>query len=168
MVERAGGSDPDDAAREIGVVVLTHGRKDHPNRSLDRALRSVALQDYEGAISIFVLGDNCRAAQEIPRDLSRTAGLRLTEWSLSGDKELESLPEVSRVAFLRSAALRFVDSRYVCFLDDDNWWEPNHLSSLYAIFRERPVRAAHQSAKADGQRSAVEGRPLSLDAARRG
>jgi hypothetical protein len=39
--------------------------------------------------------------------------------------------------------LSVVDTDFVCFLDDDNQWEPDHISSLYDALTSNPVAASH-------------------------
>jgi glycosyltransferase involved in cell wall biosynthesis len=50
-----------------------------------------------------------------------------------------------RIARARNIGLNKVDTPWVAFLDDDNWWEPNHLASLYAHITEADVIYANST-----------------------
>ena len=128
---------------EIGVIVLTHDHRDHPNRSLYASLTSIARQDYPGPIRVLLLGDNCASTPRAPESLFRSAGLYVSEWNLTPGRGSRTMPDVAHVARLRSISLQLIDSPYVCFLDDDNVLEHEHLSTLYNLLRERLALATH-------------------------
>ena len=39
----------------------------------------------------------------------------------------------------RNFTLVNTSHKYIAYLDDDNWWEPNHLEALYAAIKEKDV-----------------------------
>ena len=106
----------------------TDGERD----TLDRALASVAKQDYRGEIRILLVCDRCDAPSQkcaVPVQAVRI-----------------DLPEkvvITRLAKLRDIAIRLAETPLLCFLDDDNWWEHNHLSSLVATMNNTGAHAAH-------------------------
>ena len=117
----------------ITVVTLTRGR---PNL-LSRAVASVKSQNYKGLIQHLILTDD---------DDNSTNSLKLTkEWNV----DWISIPRekkdhrISRVARLRNMAIRISKCRWICFLDDDNEWLPNHLTSLVACALRNGLRAVH-------------------------
>jgi len=121
----------------VTVVILTHGRPE----PLTEALESVAQQDYCAPIQVLVFGDNAPYVHELTRecpDGSRVAGLTLDGWAPPpGQSPFE------RVALLRNMALELVRTPLVCFLDDDNTWSADHVSSLAEAMRAAGAPAAH-------------------------
>lgn len=115
-------------APPVTVVVLTRCKR----RTLDRALRSVAAQDYDGEIQILLVCDQCDAPScELP---ARVQSVRI------------DLPEdvtIARVAKLRDMAIRLVSTPLLCFLDDDNWWDINHLTTLFTSMEKFGAPAVH-------------------------
>ncbi len=121
---------------EIGVVILSKGSRE---TWLKIAIDSVCKQEYLGPISILIIGDGY-----YPHNLSlyhRQDGLSLEIAFLSN--YYSELPTVSRVARLRNEALSLTKSPLVCFLDDDNWWESNHLETLYELIIATDLPAVH-------------------------
>jgi dTDP-4-amino-4,6-dideoxygalactose transaminase len=121
----------------VTVVVLTHGRPE----LLAQALESVARQDYGGPVKVLVFGDNAPYAPGI----AKTCVLEGAVASLSVDgwEPTASQSTFERVALLRNMALELVRTPLVCFLDDDNSWQSNHLSSLLNVMRSAGTPAAH-------------------------
>ncbi|MEV0695697.1 DegT/DnrJ/EryC1/StrS family aminotransferase [Streptomyces sp. NPDC050388] len=109
-------------APTVDVVVITTG--DRP--TIKEALASVATQDTGATVRITVWVDSPETAL---LDLDMTAPDRVVRIST------DSLParSVERIGMLRELAVRACDGDYVAFLDDDNMWEPDHLSSLLAL-----------------------------------
>jgi glycosyltransferase involved in cell wall biosynthesis len=121
----------------VTVVVLTRGR---PNK-LAEALRSIVNQDYAGPLAILVFGDNAPYINEVTDlDVSKLPMMRLNinGWSVAPQQSV-----FERVTVLRSMSLELVKTPLVCFLDDDNMWMPDHISSLVTTMRASNVPAAH-------------------------
>jgi dTDP-4-amino-4,6-dideoxygalactose transaminase len=127
----------------VNVVVLTTGVRD----SLADALRSVVAQDYAGPYSVLlVCDDRYEAGARVSGLVETVAGLdRLIVRRVSLVEEAQSLPTdpYARVAILRRLALSLVSATLVAFLDDDNAWEPEHLSSLVHLMGETGSPAVH-------------------------
>lgn len=122
---------------EVTVVILT---RDRPERLAD-ALRAVADQDYEGTLRVVIFGDNAPYVGEVSELFATTLPLkRLTIDGWCGPT-VES--PFKRIPILRNMALQLVDTPLVCFLDDDNVWAFNHVSSLVFSMRSAGVPAVH-------------------------
>lgn len=45
---------------------------------------------------------------------------------------------------LRTILSFLANSAHLTYLDDDNWWEPNHISSLLSVIKENPWAFSHR------------------------
>lgn len=129
----------------IGVVTVTRGRKD----LLRRALDSVYAQDFDGEIQhIVVLDDDpesmsvldaarCRPGLQVVGHLAPRPPAEVDE--VPGDRR-RVYPRLSR---LFNTGVRLCSTTWISFLDDDNEFEPNHLSSLVACARDTGGVAIH-------------------------
>lgn len=121
----------------VTVIVLTRGRPD----KLAEALRSIVNQDYAGPLEILICGDNAPYINEVTEpDVSN---LPLTRLNIDGWSVGPQQSVFERVTVLRSMSLKLVKTSLVCFLDDDNMWMPDHISSLVNTMRTSGVPAAH-------------------------
>ncbi|MGH8903839.1 MAG: glycosyltransferase family 2 protein [Egibacteraceae bacterium] len=122
------------ATEAITVITVTRERP----ALLRRAIRSVLVQDYRGPTTHLVLVDGC------PATISwlRSARPGPLSWMMvprcPGQR---SGP--ARLAKLRNLAVRLVKTRWMAFLDDDNEYEINHLSSLMACAQSSGSPAVH-------------------------
>jgi hypothetical protein len=108
----------------INVVIVS-------NRSkvlLETAIGSALRQDCKATVRVHVLRDD--TGRESVRIKVKQTECRVTY--LPPIHLKKSTSTVERVATMRNFALSQVVGRYVCFLDDDNEWEQDHLSSLLA------------------------------------
>ena len=121
----------------VTVVTLTHGR---PER-LTEALESVTGQDYAGPVRVLIFGDNAPYVSEITRSFA--GALQIESLSVDGWDPTPDQSTFERVALLRNMALKLVHTSLVCFLDDDNVWEPQHVSSLVEVMRKTGAPVAH-------------------------
>lgn len=96
----------------VGVVIPTRGRPE----TLGRAVASVYAQDYPGLIEVAVVFD-----QEDPRPVPVTddPNRRVT---IVGNART---PGPSGA---RNAGVLALDTAFVAFLDDDDWWEPTKVA----------------------------------------
>jgi len=122
---------------ELSVLILT---KDRP-ALLTRAVTSISKQNFEGRIQVLIVGDDCPYVKpamfgaEFPQ-------LHLRLINISGDI-FNDVSTLERIARLRNLALSQVSTEYIAFLDDDNQWAQNHLSSLYKTMIETGCPAVH-------------------------
>ena len=93
----------------VSVIVPTYNRKD----LLNLAINSINSQDYINK-EIIIIGDNCPEFKEID-------GCRCV-----------NLPENHGAggAVPRNYGIMLANGKWIAYLDDDNQWEPNHISSL--------------------------------------
>lgn len=106
------------------ISVLTVTRR---ATTIHRCLSSVARQQYPGQLEHLVLVDG---------DLDVFCAWRRASASASASVQLVSRTAQdrngpARLAYLRNMAVELANSEYVVFLDDDNAWDSNHLSSLW-------------------------------------
>lgn len=124
-------------APEITVVTITRTRPD----LLEQALESVERQECEAAFDHLVLVDAC----------ADTAAM-LAERRFAHDLHWELVPRApgehsgpGRSSLLRNLGVAQARGRYIAFIDDDNRWADNHLSSLLALARESGSAAVHSA-----------------------
>ncbi len=135
----SGPRQPADAPR-VSVVLLT--RADRPE--IFRAIESVARQEPAIDLELLVVidGDGPLAASleeflaRLPARLGRRA-VRVTD--------VDGFPAdtAGRVAALRNLAVPLTRAPWVCFLDDDNRWLPDHLATLLDEARASGRPAVH-------------------------
>jgi dTDP-4-amino-4,6-dideoxygalactose transaminase len=129
--------------REVCVVVVTSGQRD----TLTEALGSLKEQTYSGPCSVLLLCDNQDCSADRVPDLVAAAalprGIPVRIVSLMFDVGTGDNAAFARVARLRNAALGWVTAPLVAFLDDDNAWEPEHLSSLTRLLDQTRTLAVH-------------------------
>jgi hypothetical protein len=118
-------------------VIVVSGRGAHAASS---AVATIVQQDYPGAIHILLVADNwdcaaCDPPLQADRVLRRVGIMDLDPRA--------GQPTAERVARLRNMALSLVSSDLVCFLDDDNRWAPNHISSLVTLLTATGAQAVH-------------------------
>jgi hypothetical protein len=109
--------------------------------SLARCVASVARQDTDAVIRQFVFVDG----EPTPAAAERLGGLA-TEFALTlvpVEADAEVRGRFGRIAALRRRALAVVDAPRVIWLDDDNWWDPDHVDSLLSLARAAPHALVH-------------------------
>ncbi|MGG4340425.1 glycosyltransferase family A protein [Paenibacillus lautus] len=122
--------------KSISVLTVTRGRA----QLLDRAIKSVLSQTYQGPTQHYILIDDCL---DTLRFLEKNySGNERVAWKfysrLESDKSGPSL-----LARLRTSAIHSVTSNWFSFLDDDNEFYPEHLEKLYDFAMENNCNAVH-------------------------
>lgn len=125
-----------DPAVLVTVVTLTRNRP----HLLERALRSVQRQDLDAPFRHLVVIDDCHETYTFLR--SREPLPANVRWLLAG-RGPGDVSGPGRSARLRNMAVRASRAPWIGFLDDDNEWEPDHLSSLLECAGRTGHRAVH-------------------------
>jgi hypothetical protein len=123
--------------QSVTLIILAHGR----SQRLIEALNSVSQQDCDFPLRVLLFGDNAPYVNEIARSFDGMLtidSLSIDGWISKPDKSL-----FERVARLRNMALNLVETPLVCFLDDDNIWEKQHVSSLVEAMHTSGAPVAH-------------------------
>lgn len=118
----------------VSIVTPTTG-----NPLLKQAVQSVQAQDYDNIEYIIVIdGEERRAnAEQV-----------LGELSLAKDTRILQLPYITGHSRYRGhriygASSFLVEGDYIIYLDEDNWLDPHHVSSLAAIIEEHNLDWAY-------------------------
>lgn len=107
---------------KISVVISTYNRA----KLLRLALESVLQQNLIDKYEIVIVGDNCPDLEKVMNDYKNN---KIKWWNLDKNHGCGSAP--------RNYALKFItQGKYIAYLDDDNIWKPNHLSSLLSKIEE--------------------------------
>lgn len=125
----------------ITVVTITRERP----HLLVRAIRSVRLQDYSGQIIHTIIVDDCGATAKMLTEGNYPTSQSFT-WRLAQRRVGESSGP-TRLARLRNSAVNVTETAWICFLDDDNEFEREHLSSLVACAIRTRSPAVHSHRK---------------------
>lgn len=130
---------------EITVITLTRGY----NTALLRAVASVLHQDYPGRIVHRIIVDNCLKTyirlSQLESSENRILKLHLearTRGELKKDPR-DKRTVYPRIARLLNLGVEMSETRWIAFLDDDNQYEPNHLSSLVNCAKQNRCSAVH-------------------------
>lgn len=145
MAGQTGGTTRD----SIGVVTVSRGRPE----LLRRAMASVRAQDVTEDIEHVIVIDDDLETLAAVRDAPRRPGLRTTvHLTARPPEEVNEPPGDRRRVYPRLSRLfnlgaRIATTEWIAFLDDDNEYEPHHLSSLLACAREHDAPAVHSGRK---------------------
>lgn len=116
---------------DVAVVMPTMLRP-----SLERAIRSIFAQDLSGRIQILLGIDVARGEYDQVRRLVEICpdhiALDLIDPGYSTSARHGGVHPNQASGSLRAVLTYLANSRFVAYLDDDNWWAANHLSSLRA------------------------------------
>jgi GT2 family glycosyltransferase len=119
----------------ISVVIPTYKRGD----LLNRAILSAMTQDYEN-LEVVVVGDNC---PDLERMIAAMAHPRVRMFNLKKNHGAGG-------AVPRNHAIAAAGGSLIAYLDDDNFWKPGHVSSLYEGMRASGTSYAFSSMEVDG------------------
>ena len=115
---------------DVAVVIPTVLRPE-----LNRALESVYAQDFAGRIHLLVGVDDPRGKVPVLPPPPHIA-LQVFYPGYSTSARNGGLSAPGDGGALRSVLTLLANSPYVAYLDDDNWWAPEHLSNLRQAMAE--------------------------------
>ncbi|MFI7449656.1 DegT/DnrJ/EryC1/StrS family aminotransferase [Nonomuraea sp. NPDC049714] len=121
----------------IDVIVTTQGQR----KSLSDALAGVARQQVNADVRVTLWLDSTSRQTSESLALLRDADPAIAEIRHVGNDIAPQEP-FARIAAIRQAAADGSTADYVTFLDDDNIWEPDHLSTLLRLI-SRGYQAVH-------------------------
>ena len=102
--------------------------------TLGRALKSVYNQDFGGRIQILIGIDKSTSNRDALKNLCSTQPphcmTTIVDLGYSTSVKHGGLRLAKDGGSLRTVLSYIANSRYLAYLDDDNWWSRNHLSSL--------------------------------------
>jgi len=118
----------------VSVVIPTYRRKELLGKAIDSALA----QDYAN-LEILVVGDNC-------------PDLDPEEWSSEPRVRILNLPKNNGAggAIPRNYGIMLAAGEMIAYLDDDNFFLSDHISTLYSTLRLHGAAFAFSSMKVDG------------------
>ena len=121
---------------EVTVITLTRERPD----MVKRAIASVQKQKCEYKIHHLVLVDDCQQTKEMfEKSMFDNPNL---VWKYF-PREPGDCSGPGRSAVLRNIGVEISQSRWICFLDDDNEYEPDHIRSLVRCILHAGSPVAH-------------------------
>lgn len=118
-------------------------RVDH----LERTIEAVRTQTY-GNVEHVVVKAQCGQGNDCPRcGETRVLAERYTK---NGNRfhYIELSEPGDRFGYFgRNLAIQSSDAPLIAYLDDDNWWEPNHLETLYDALHEKGASFAFSASR---------------------
>lgn len=101
---------------------------------LQRSVRSVYEQDFPGTVQIMVGIDVVRGSKDIltrlEKECPKNMTLTVIDIGYSTSKRHGGIYANWSGGSLRTILSFAANSKYLAYLDDDNWWAPGHLSDL--------------------------------------
>jgi len=135
---------PDQNEHTISVIIPTYNRA----VELQRALHSVLSQSYTN-ILIYIVGDKCPTLEDtmetVLKSLSKEDLKKIFYWNLQENSKRYGA--VSRNYGLKMMAT----TEWIAYLDDDNYWLPNHLETLMDSAKSENADFAFSSFLVDGK-----------------
>lgn len=121
---------------DVAVVIPTVMRD-----TLSRAVESIFTQDLQGSIQILLGVDDPGANMSVLDALIEKCpghiAISVVDPGYSTFVLNGGLYPIRAGGVLRTALSYLANARHVAYLDDDNWWAPNHLSTLKKAIRDR-------------------------------
>lgn len=123
----------------LGVAIATYQRRDGRTKELlTRALGSIAAQNYpKSRITVFLVGDKYEDKNEFKTIVDKfSENLRIESINLIQAVEREFYPKDALWSYggvnAINTAIEMAKSEvdWLCHLDHDDFWEPNHLSLI--------------------------------------
>ena len=129
----------------FGIVLPTYQRKDGKTPELlNRALRSIFAQTYT-KFKVYLIGDKYDNQVELSTIVSQYPAEHIYYENLSIAHERDKYSDNPKAiwcsggVFAHNYAISKIEEdklRYVCFLDHDDQWLPNHLQILHDVIKE--------------------------------
>jgi glycosyltransferase involved in cell wall biosynthesis len=118
----------------VSVITVTRDREE----TLLRCAGSVVAQDYLGQIEHLIVVDDRQLGQRTADRLRAINNeVRIEEIRTSDSQaDFQTFFSVSRIGYLRNRGIDLCHGTYVAYLDDDNTFLPNHISSLVRLLEE--------------------------------
>lgn len=129
------------ASKKVTVLTATTGRED-----LSRCIESVRSQSYTGHIEHIVIVDGPDATQRFEMldywKMGNPKGYWHIEHENDSQLQIVHLPKsIGKDRWnghrIYMAGTAMADGDYVCFLDDDNLFKPNHVESLVNVIEKQ-------------------------------
>ena len=111
----------------ISIIVPCYNAE----KTIDRCIRSVLNQNYSNW-ELIVVDDGSKDE----------SGLRTAQWCKSDARIRLIEQENAGVSAARNKALDAARGKYICFLDADDWYSDDFLSSLYDAMQQKKVEIA--------------------------
>ncbi len=127
-----------DSVDGISIIILTKNRKE----KLLKAISSVSKQNFKNAIEILLIGDACDYLESIELPML-SKNITIKKHNIILDRSIDKNLIVHRVATIRNLAIKLTSQNCICFLDDDNLWETNHLSTLMNTLQTYQCKATY-------------------------
>jgi glycosyltransferase involved in cell wall biosynthesis len=130
-----------------GITVITVTR--HRPQTLGRAIASVQAQDYSGEIQHLIIADDDPDTVSLAVTTPPVARRRIQATSVErpgaerGPHAQERRSVCPRLSRLLNFGVSLAAYPWIAFLDDDNEYEPNHLSSLIECATTNHALAVH-------------------------
>jgi hypothetical protein len=125
------GAEAADGAHDFAVVMAAV-----PRPTIVEAVRSVFAQDFQGRVQILVGIDqpegDLSIIETLGRECPQNHTLIVLDPGYSTSVRHGGLNPSWAGGVLRTVLSYLAASRWVAYLDDDNWWAPTHLSAMRA------------------------------------
>ena len=126
-------AEPDIDLQKPAAVAVVMASLARP--SLSRSLASVFAQDLPGTIQVLIgidrLDGDLMVVEQACRNRPAHIVVQVMHPGYSTSTRHGGLCRARDGGALRLILTSLANSRYVAYLDDDNWWAPDHLSSLH-------------------------------------
>lgn len=130
-------TDKDISNALVSIVTPTYNRRD----LLYNSVNCILEQEY-GNIEHIIVGDNCPVLnEETPKLLKVNPKLRIYNPKFESRFEFGS----ANIARVRNYGIQKATGDFIGHLDDDNTFDPNHISSLIKTFQRVPQAAVAYS-----------------------
>ncbi len=114
----------------VSVVIPTHNRPDRLRRAIDSVLQQT-YQDFQ----IIVVNDGATSVEAVVADMNKDGHITL----VTHDRN-------RGLAASRNTGIRQATGKYVCYLDDDDRFLPDHLETLVTALESSDYKVAYTNA----------------------